>query len=387
MQVGNLRLAGGLMTRQVDPRARTVRFGWPLVLAGLAIALLAACVFVFPALIVPGHGRVLDEVPVLDRLRLDQERMALRNQVRTTLLQAFGGTFFLATALLTWRQIQVSKQGQVTERFTRAIEHLGTGDKIDVRLGGIYALEQIARDSSTEHGAIVEILTAYVRGHAARDGPEQQPGEPPPLRQRAMDVQAALTVLGRREVAPGDAPVLELGGLDLRNAALPDANLSAARLAGTDLSGTDLRRADLQGADLPAALLIGSDLRRATLRGARMPNADLRKARLAEADLEGADLHAANLREAELVSGRLSRADLRGANLGQADLRGAQLRGARLDDANLWSARLAGADIRGASLIGTTMVQVDLGGAGADGGTVWPHGFDWRQAGVVLDER
>jgi hypothetical protein len=36
----------------------------------------------------------------------------------------------------------------------------------DVTVGGIYALERIARDSPDDRAAIGEVLTAYVRGHA-----------------------------------------------------------------------------------------------------------------------------------------------------------------------------------------------------------------------------
>jgi uncharacterized protein YjbI with pentapeptide repeats len=352
----------------------------------LATVLLVACIFVLPAVLVPAQTRVSHDIGAVDRLRFENERMGLRNQVRTTLLQAFGGAFFLVTALLTWRQIQVNKQGQITERFTRAIEHLGSVDKLDVRLGGIYALEQIARASDTEHGAIVEILTAYVRGHAPRAGPNPQPPDLPPLRVRAADVQAAMTVLARREVAPGDPPVLELAGLDLRNASLPQANLSSAVLVGVDLSGADLRGADLRDTDLRKARLVGADLREVRLGGARLHEADLRKATLAGADLGGADLEGASLREANLTDGRLTLAILRRANLGEADLRGAQLPGARLDGANLWDASLVGADLRGANLTDSTLVQVDLTGARADGGTAWPDGFDWQSVGVVAEE-
>ena len=42
------------------------------------------------------------------------------------------------------RTHELTEQGQVTDRFTKAIEQLGS-DKLDVRIGGIYALERIAR--------------------------------------------------------------------------------------------------------------------------------------------------------------------------------------------------------------------------------------------------
>jgi hypothetical protein len=58
------------------------------------------------------------------------------------------------------------RTGQITERFTKAIEQLGEEDedgepRLEIRLGGIYALERIARDSVQDYGQIMEILTAY----------------------------------------------------------------------------------------------------------------------------------------------------------------------------------------------------------------------------------
>jgi hypothetical protein len=70
--------------------------------------------------------------------------------------------------------LDLSREGQITDRFTKAIEQLGALDrtmdqtgnprpKLSVRLGGIYALERIARDSEKDEWPILEILTGYVR--------------------------------------------------------------------------------------------------------------------------------------------------------------------------------------------------------------------------------
>lgn len=71
------------------------------------------------------------------------------------------------------------EQGHITDRYTKAIEQLGKldGDKpnIEIRLGAIYALERIARDSPRDHWTIMEVLTAYVRQNA----PAAPIGEPP----------------------------------------------------------------------------------------------------------------------------------------------------------------------------------------------------------------
>ena len=95
----------------------------------------------------------------------DATRLEREDNARRTLAQIIGGTVGLVIIYITWQRLQVAREGQVTERFSRAIEHLGN-DSLDVRLGAIYALERIARDSRQDHGPIMEILTAYVREHA-----------------------------------------------------------------------------------------------------------------------------------------------------------------------------------------------------------------------------
>jgi len=136
-------------------------------------------------------------------------------------------------------------------------------------------------------------------------------------------------------------------GLDLRQADLHQADLSAldlheAKLSQANLEQAQLHNANLQQAELHNANLHAADLRWADLQGATLGFAQLERADLLEANLRGAFLSAANLYRA-----RLTYADLRGAYLAArleaADLRGADLRAARLAYANLREADLEGA--------------------------------------------
>jgi hypothetical protein len=79
----------------------------------------------------------------------------------------------IATALVTYqtfgvssRTLQANTLQQTSDRFGKAIEHLGS-DNLDVRLGGIYALDKLAWDTPSEHADVYNVLTAFVRGHAA----------------------------------------------------------------------------------------------------------------------------------------------------------------------------------------------------------------------------
>jgi uncharacterized protein YjbI with pentapeptide repeats len=265
-------------------------------------------------------------------------------------------------------------------------------------VGGIYALERIARDSPPDRATIEEVLTAYLRGHA----PWPAPPAPPSLqviatrlvafarRQRsasqlrrakdmagqaqhgrpdekvpepqgpAADVQAAMTVLGRRKLPPGGPRPLDLARVNLQDARLLFYNLQDATLDGANLQDARLHYAKLQNARLGFAHLQGAQLDGANLQGASVIDADLQGAYLGGANLQGASLIGANLQGASLRSANLQRAWLMRANL-----RGANLQGARLDGARLEGAQLDGANLQNAL---------------ADEDTRWPDGWDRAQA-------
>jgi hypothetical protein len=89
------------------------------------------------------------------------------NAARLTIAQIIGGLLVIATLYTTAKSYGLARQGQITDRFTKAIEQLGTVDsmgkaKIQVRLGGLYALERIARDSERDH-SVISVFSARVR--------------------------------------------------------------------------------------------------------------------------------------------------------------------------------------------------------------------------------
>src|SRR5450756_1262515 len=240
------------------------------------------------------------------------------------------GTFWLNSRIykITARTFELTEQGHLTERYSKAIEQLGSKG-LDVRLGGIYALERIAVDSARDHPTVVEVLSAFVREHSnpARRGRSRAPA-PSDHPQPTADVQAALTVLGRLPPREGVAR----------------AQLAAANLCRIDLNGANLCRALLREADLSGAALDGADLsdahlHEANLSGANLDGANLSGAHLDWADLSGAQLDGVNLSGADLAQATLSGAFFGEANLSGADLHEANLSGAFFGMANLWDAR------------------------------------------------
>ena len=249
-----------------------------------------------------------------------------RDAARGRLLTLVAGLFAAGALWFTARNFTLSREGQVTDRYTKAITQLGD-EKLDVRIGGIYALERVARDSARDHPTVMEVVSAFVREHSHEQWPASDPGGQEQARSTRPDVQAAVTVIGRRD-AKRDSQI-DLGGADLTGADLTFARLSGARLTGANLTDANLTDANLRYANLTRATLTAANLGGAELTGARLTFARLSGARLTGVDLTRADLTEADLTFAYLTRAYLTRADLTAANLTRADLTGATLTGAR----------------------------------------------------------
>lgn len=333
-------------------------------LAVLAVmVLLGVVLLVLPGLIVD-HDLAGGHLAAADRLNAV-------NNVRTTLLQTVGGAVVLFGAYATWRQLRVSqdglnatREGNITDRFSRAVDQLGS-DKLDVRIGGIYALWRIADHSDRDREAVVSIMAAYLRTHLP--WPPQEPAVPaadvsinsvPPLETRAADAQTALTCLG----------VL----------------YQERRPEWLNVSLTDLRRADCDGLSLHGVNFDGACLEAASVYQVNLSKASLIAANLRHAELGTSILHQVRCLQADLRGARLVKADLRSADFSGADLREANLRKARAQGAVFAGADLRLADLRGCDLTDTDLREARLEGALASDLTIWPTGFDAQTAGVVV---
>ena len=164
------------------------------------------------------------------------EHLKALNDARVTTLQAIGGFAIIVGAYATWRRLRISedelratRDGQITDRFGRSIEQLGAVDA-DIRVGGIYGLERIARHSPSDRDAIVATLSALIRRRSPRRDPVVEDSSASTLASRASDVQAAITVLGRlpRE---GLSEQIRVPRADFRNARLWGLNFSSALMA------------------------------------------------------------------------------------------------------------------------------------------------------------
>jgi uncharacterized protein YjbI with pentapeptide repeats len=311
--------------------------------------------------------------------REDKDSRTFAIDVVKTIISALGliatllaGIGLIVNYFNSQAEMQLTQQRLITERFSKAVEQIGSG-KEEVVIGGIYSLERIAKDSPKDQWTIMEVLTSYIRKNSPIPSNIEQ--LKPEERQKALEklpsvsipVQAALTVIGRRKVENDQA------GDNLAETTNPN------KIKILDLSGTNLRGADLIGANLFGANLFGANLYGAKLWVAYLNGANLFGANLNRADLNRAKLNRANLNRANLYGAYLNLANLNLANLNLANLNLANLNLANLNGAYLNGANLNGAKLNGANLIGADLIGADLIGANLDGANLWGAEVDPKQ--------
>jgi hypothetical protein len=144
--------------------------------------------------------------------KLEGELRASRLSVITTIAQIGGGTALLIGIWFTYQNLKATREGQITDRFIRAVDQLGKRNEggtpaREIRLGGIYGLRRIAQDSSEDYKPVRQILNDYVRLNAPwppSDGSTGKAGQPRLAASAPgtevhpeADIQAALDFLGK----------------------------------------------------------------------------------------------------------------------------------------------------------------------------------------------
>jgi uncharacterized protein YjbI with pentapeptide repeats len=296
-----------------------------------------------------------------DYILMKRELITSQNTLNNSVFQFFSTLFLFFTAYTAWRNLVVSEKKQVAEIFAKAVDQLGSNE-LGSRVGGIFALEQIAQSSPENHWTVIEVLISYIRDQSRKENSTFKPeykakenhSDQNKIEERlqkimaeeaisvTIDIQAALTVICRRNSKqdPQDR-VIDLSSCDIRGANIKNANLGHADLRGAKISGANLENANLssaklQGTDFRRSVLNGANLNKSSLNHALLQEASLEKTDLQDSDLTNADLQAANLKDAKLNRATLHysnfrEAELQGANLSQAKLQRTDLKIAKID--------------------------------------------------------
>jgi hypothetical protein len=173
-----------------------------------------------------------------------------------------------------------------TSRYTAAIGQLAD-DAIDVQLGGVYALQRLARDSAQDAPVIAQVFVSSLRRRGtARQRSLVEAGDDRRSVVSSLPVEMAIADYLRENRIEGVyLPYIDFSENDLRHWILPKADLSGcvfdkANMQGVDLTGANLTNVtfystDLRGAILDETVLSGVDPTFANIRDTSFRGANL----------------------------------------------------------------------------------------------------------------
>lgn len=204
------------------------------------------------------------------------------------------------------QQAKIAHQSLLNERYQRSAEMLGSKD-LSVRIGGIYALKQLAKDSPWRfHVEVMRVFAAFVR--LPTEDPrikfvtEGDVGQDNQIRKIRADVEAVMQAIGYRSsegiaLEQNEKPsVLYLRDAVLNHLEVDHANFSRGWLTNVNLSDAKLPHVILSGARLRLANFTRANLTQANLSRAKFWGADMTEAVLSDANLSGADFRARGTR-------------------------------------------------------------------------------------------
>jgi hypothetical protein len=266
----------------------------------------------------------------------NEEKLAeLGVQARSSIVQALGGVALIVTIAITAFQVnetrktadetqqaaakslRLAEQGQLAERFGRAVDQLGANipgtslPATDVRMGALFSLMRLGVDSRTYKQAPLVVVATYVTSNYRSPKTPRPHGCKAVFRTRPDLVVALKFVLPRIAAGLETRDLLGFRGAPLDGLALDGLNLNRYNLTGVKFREASLVGASFRNAKLPYARFNRACLRGADFRGAALQGSDFRGATLKGADFRGATLKGAKFTQEELDRAPLSQAQKR----------------------------------------------------------------------------
>jgi hypothetical protein len=244
-----------------------------------------------------------------------------RNEFIRTILTGFGAAALLLQLRYTHkstraatRTLELSEQGQFTDRFFKAVEQLGRPE-LPLQLGALFALQRIAEDSRRDYRQVYLIIAAFVRMRTKLASEEQKTAPWSEGQKPTEEVQTALNILGAKRFWFESDFYIDLRGVDIRGATFVNADLRCVDFSDSNLSGVKFQGGSLERSRLLNTFANSVQINRTRLTYAQLIRANLTNAIIQQVmmkDMEEMFLHTslyyADITGAQILVKDLSRA-------------------------------------------------------------------------------
>jgi len=263
--------------------------------------------------------------------------LTLENEFRKTVAQTIGGLLVLGGLFFTWGQlsatresISISQQVFLTDRYSKAIDQLGSNNP-QIRLGGIFSLEKLASGSKEYISVVNKVLATYIR-QKSKDTSTYA----------FEEIQAAVGIISFRETNR-DYLIDDDHGVNISNSLLKATNFDNARLAHAKMVNSIFTESTFTNADL--SNVSGME-------------ADFSKTNLTNSNLSQSNFYGGSFEQSIMKGSVIKNSNFQLVNLSEANLINCDLNGSDLSDANLYGTILYGTDLSKAKGITRNQIKV-----------------------------
>jgi uncharacterized protein YjbI with pentapeptide repeats len=227
----------------------------------------------------------------------------------------------------TWNQlsatresISISQQTLITDRYSKAIDQLGS-ENSQIRLGGIFALEKLSSSSKDYTSVVNNVLATYIRQKSRDTGSNT-----------FEEIQAALNIISFKETNR-DYSIDDSHGVNISHSLLTSFNFDNAILSHAKMISSDFSESSLVNADLSNVSGLEADFSKTNLTNSNLSQSNFYGGIFEQSILKGAIIKNSNLQLTNLREANLINCDFTGSDLSDADLHGSILYGADLSKA------------------------------------------------------
>jgi uncharacterized protein YjbI with pentapeptide repeats len=277
------------------------------------------------------------------------------------------------------------------DSLTRAIEQLGNDD-VSVRLGGIHALDRLARSENAEVEAIAEVLAAHVRQASSKSFSGDRS-------ERHLEIQLCINKLGSYrklvstltfDLRETDLRKLDFIGLDFTESRFDEANLS-----GSYIEQSAFTRCSLSSAVFQKIFVLRSDFAMAKLGHSKWTDCRVEECDFSNLFVFEVEFNEFRARKTKLFSTRLWHAKIINTNFDSCNFDGGEFTSCEIsettfEDCSFVNKRIirttfqnsffdainaASARISGSVFNGCRLNQMDVDGASFSGSSFNKCGF------------
>lgn len=250
-------------------------------------------------------------------------------------------------------QNELTRKGQIDERFNNAIEHLGVKSSAII-LGGIYTLHRIALEDESYRFTVFNILCSFIRETTSQlDDLEKLPTKNKSNHKPSIVIQTIIDLIFKSYGNVNN--IYSLYQADLSNSKLYYADFKGAILNEAIFNNTELQNANFLKAHLKRTKFTNSQLQ-----NANFSNAQLNHISFYNSQLTSAIFTHSNITESNFYNSTMDKINFEYANLTKAALENVIMNYAEVNYSILSNASITRSIIQNTSLYHVVAIKTDF---------------------------